>query len=364
MFAYWLLLIALSVGSMLHQGKRGGEPSAVLAAQRPLSSDVPLLIALAAITLMIGFRDRVGGDWNVYKYWFDRLSTGTLVMDLRQSPDEIGYTCLNWLAGQVGGRIWLVNLVCAIPFVVGLSSLCRQQPNPWLALVVATPLFIIVVGMGYTRQATAVGFVLVGLSGLIRGRSYWWFVFWVLVASTFHQSALVLIPLVPLFLLRATAFSFVLLVLALGIGYYVLLPHELERYSIGYIDQVYMAKGAIYRIAPNAITGAMVLGFRRQYVAGDREVEIWRGWALLSIIAFVGFFFVQSTVILDRLSIYILPLQIWAWSRLPTAFGERHEPNIILTMLVIAYSALVLGLWLSFANNSGYWLPYRMYQLA
>jgi hypothetical protein len=32
-------------------------------------------------------------------------------------------------------------------------------------------------------------------------------------------------------------------------------------------------------------------------------------------------------------------------------------------MLVIAYSALVLGLWLSFANNSRYWIPYRIYQL-
>ena len=50
----------------------------------------------------------------------------------------------------------------AVPFTYGLFRICRQQPNPWLALVVATPFLIIVVGMGYTRQAAAMGFLMIG----------------------------------------------------------------------------------------------------------------------------------------------------------------------------------------------------------
>ncbi len=42
----------------------------------------------------------------------------------------------------------------------GLVQFCRKQPLPWLALAVAAPFIIIVVGMGYTRQSVALGFIL------------------------------------------------------------------------------------------------------------------------------------------------------------------------------------------------------------
>jgi hypothetical protein len=361
MVAYWLLLLALAIGSIFNQS----QPSAVTGPPfndgYRIRSDVPLIFALIAITLMIGLRYKVGGDWDAYEHWFAVIPTWPLSTALHEARVEPGYTAVNWLVGQLEWQLWVVNLVCAVPFVVGLASFCRLQPNPWLALAVAAPLFVIVVGMGYTRQATAAGFMLIGLSGLMRGRRYWRFLVWTLIGSLFHQSVLVVIPLVPLFLLRLTPFSILLLIAAAVIGYFVLLPHVLDRYSYGYIKQVYVAKGAIFRIGPNAVTGLLLLGFRKQFEGNFVEVKIWRGFAWLSLLVFAAFFFVRSTVILDRLSVFILPLQIWVWSRLPTAFGERDRPHLLLTTLVIAYSAVVLGLWLGFANHSRYWLPYQLY---
>jgi len=364
MFPYWLLLLMLSAASLFYQ--RRAHPAAVewpVVGSHRIRSDPALILALVAITLMIGFRYRVGGDWKIYQLHFGWLSQWPLSVGLHRAYEEPGYTFVNWLVGQVGGGLWLVNLVCAVPFVVGLATLCRQQPNPWLALVVATPLIIIVIGMGYTRQATALGFLLIGLTGLIAGRSYWWFLAWTLLASLFHQSVLVLIPIVALFLIRVSVVSVLLLVGAAIVSYYVLLPHALERYSHGYINQVYQAKGAIFRIAPNAATALLPLIFRKQFATSGTETRILRGWSYLAVAVFAAFFAIRSTVILDRLSVYIAPLQVWVWSRLPTAFGEKGRPHLFLTALVIAYSAIVLGLWLAFANHARYWLPYQVYPL-
>jgi len=322
MMPYWLLLFVLAMGSIVFHGRNAVEYRGGAAIGNRLGRNLPLLIALAAICLMIGFRYEVGGDWKNYKNTFDMINSWSLPVALKRSPDEFGYTFLNWLVGQSSGQLWVVNLVCAIPFVVGLAGLAKAQPNPWLALVVAAPLFIIVIGMGFTRQATAAGFMLIGLNGLSRGRSYWWFLGWTLAGSLFHQSVLVLIPIVPIFLFRFSAFSVLLIIAALLIGYFVLLPYALERYSVGYINQVYLAKGAIFRIAPNAVAGLMLLGFRKQFAALPIELKIWRGFAYYALLIFVAFFLVPSTVILDRLSIYVLPLQIWVWSRVPTAFDR------------------------------------------
>jgi hypothetical protein len=363
MTMYWVLLLCLSVGSIFYQAQHRMIATGSIMTDNGVRASVPLMSAVIVITLMIGLRYRVGGDWEVYAQHFEMISAYPLPIALKRSPDEFGYTLLNWIVGHVGGELWLVNLVCAMPFVAGLTAICRQQPNPWLALVVAAPLLIIVVGMGFTRQASAMGFMLIGMAELARGRNFWSFALWTVVGSLFHQSVLVLLPMVALILFRGTALSLLLLVAVVFIGYFVLLPHALERYSAGYITAVYQAKGALFRIGPNALAAVILLGFRRQYEGPPIELKIWRGWAILALFIFGAFFYIKSSVILDRLSLYVLPLQIYVFGRLPTAFGVQRRPSLSLTVLVIGYSAMVLFLWLTFANHAQYWVPYRIYPL-
>jgi len=364
LLVYWLLLAALSLGTLIYQRRYRLDGDHNLAIDDQLRNNLGFAAILVAITLLIGFRYRVGGDWNVYKFWFGEIGRLPFRLALKRSPDEWGYTILNWVVARLGVQLWLVNLVCALPFMAGLAALCRDQPNPWLALLVATPLLVIVVGMGYTRQATALGFMLIGLVGISRGRAFWWFVVWTLVGSLFHESVLLFIPVVPLFLLRLSGFSLLLLAAAAAFGYLFVLPHTVEHYSRGYINQVYLAKGAIYRIAPNTITALIPLLFRRRFEGSRTELKIWRGFAYCALLIQIAYFEIASTVILDRISAYVLPLQVWVWSRLPTAFGQNRQPSLAVTALVIGYSALVLGLWLMFATHSRYWIPYRVYPLS
>ena len=85
--------------------------------------------------MLVGLRHEVGGDWfNYENIYLDMV--GAPLSELLERGDP-GYYVLNWMSSQVGGGTYLVNLLSAVLFSVGLVAFCRQQPRPWLALAVA-----------------------------------------------------------------------------------------------------------------------------------------------------------------------------------------------------------------------------------
>jgi hypothetical protein len=360
MFPYWLLFLILAFGALLNSPRAHVTPDGDAVVQPTPRRDLTLLFAAILIVLMIGLRFSVGGDWRVYQANFERIGEHSLSWTIANSPNEPGYTLITWIVTQFGADIWLVNLICAIPFVAGLMALARQQPNPFLALTVAAPLLIIVVGMGYTRQAAALGFLLIAITSLTSGKSFWKFLLWNGTGGLFHFSVLFFVPLTALLLFRGKFLSFLLLIIIALIGYWFVLPHALDRYSIGYIRSVYEAQGAIFRISLSAISGLTLLIFGRRFFASLIESRIWLGWALLSLFSLLMLFFVRSTVIVDRLSVYLLPVQVFVFGRLPWVFGGRQS-QLLWTLVVIAVYAVVLLLWLTFANHAKFWVPYRVF---
>ncbi|MEY4806704.1 MAG: hypothetical protein RLZZ206_1093, partial [Cyanobacteriota bacterium] len=114
------------------------------------------LLALGLfLTLLIGLREQVGGDWVSYLPAIER-SIGLPYAEIFQA-DEPGYGLLNWFGANWGGSIYLVNIICGLVFSIGLMLFCRAQPRPWLALTLAFPYLITVVAMGYSRQGVAIG---------------------------------------------------------------------------------------------------------------------------------------------------------------------------------------------------------------
>jgi len=362
MYPYWLLYLSLAATALFYSRPPQTTPLDLPAGRLESRRDLILISTAVFIILMIGLRYKVGGDWRAYLANSDLIAGRSLSWSIANSPNEPGYTLLNWIVLVIGSDIWLVNLICAIPFVIGLMALARQQPNPYLALTVAAPLLIIVVGMGYTRQAAALGFLLIGITSLTAGKPFWRFLVWSGIGSLFHFSVLFFAPLTALLLLRGRLLSIVSMIFCAGVGYWFVLPSALERYSTGYIRNVYEAQGAIFRVALSALAGLIFLAFARRFSFNPIENKMWRGWALLSLISLSMLFLVRSTVIVDRLSLYLLPIQVVVFSRLPFASGGRQSQSLW-ALLMIAVFACVLFLWLTFANNAIFWIPYRVYPI-
>ena len=187
MWLYWLIFGVAAYMSL--QGFRVQTTASKVKGPWSLS----WMLCFSVLTLAIGLRHEVGGDWGSYLGHIDD-AMGNSIENTSASLTDISYAYITWFGANVWGGIYIVNLSCAILFVWGLVSFCRLQPRPWLALLTAVPYLITVVAMGYTRQGVAIGIALLGLSALTRGRLVY-FLMWIFLAATFHKSVLVLVPL-------------------------------------------------------------------------------------------------------------------------------------------------------------------------
>lgn len=310
------------------------------------------------LVLMIGLRHKVGGDWFVYINHIEMFAN--MPMQEALSQQDPAYGLLNWLAAETGLGIYFTNTVCAVLFSWGLVAFCRVQPRPWLALVVAVPYLVTVVAMGYTRQGTAIGLTMLGLVAL-SNRKILRFVVFVALGATFHKSAVVLVPLAILAGTKGKIWTTLWVGLSTLLLFRLLLQDSVDTLTVNYIDAGYDSAGAAVRVSMNAVPAALFLFYRRRFVMPQSDRTFWT-WMSLGALAFVGWLLVSpSSTAVDRMALYWIPLQLFVWSRLPDALGQRNDQNALWVRAVVLYSATVLFVWLFFAVHAGSWLPYQFY---
>jgi hypothetical protein len=352
LFPYWILFSVYAAGAVQYRPD----------ARRPIQGG-PLLLVVALFTaLMVGFRYQVGGDWLNYLRIFGEISSNDLAATIRMS--DPGYTVLNWLASQLDVGMWFINIICGAIFTWGLARFVREQPNPWLAGVVAVPYLIIVVAMGYTRQAVAMGLILAGLVSLRHRQSIVRFGLYVAVAALFHKSAIIILPLAAFASTRNRLGTLLITALLGFILYYLFVEARIDTMMRNYVTQEYDSSGAGVRIAMNLVPATLLLIFPRRFGLNEFEGRLWRNFALASWAALVILFALNSSTVVDRLALYLIPLQLLVYSRVPYAFSRQQQSALMLTLLVIGYSALVQFIWLTSAVNASYWIPYKFYIFA
>ena len=332
--------------------------SAGLGAARRIAGTTLLALGLF-LTLLIGLREQVGGDWFNYFPYLDR-SIGLPFAEIFQE-EEPGYGLLNWIGANWGGSVYLVNTICGLIFSIGLLLFCRAQPRPWLALTLAFPDLITVVAMGYSRQGVAIGLEMLALLALQRDRLLQ-FLIWIALAATFHRTVLVLLILPASTLSGGLRFSQLIRLLLLAGAAYGLysavIAPDLDYYVQGYIDAEYQSQGALIRVALCLLPALLFLPNRRRFQLTPDTQRIWTLLSLLAVAAAIGLFTVASSTAVDRLALYLIPLQLFVGSRLPDT-RLFSIPPATWNQLLIAFSFAVLIVWLLFAGHSSYWLPYR-----
>ncbi len=330
-------------------------PHAALPASR-LGLAWPVFFVL--LTLMIGFRFEVGGDWNAYLIFVGDLQGESFGAVL--GFGDLGYQILNWLGANVGGGVYFVNMVCSTLFGLGLASFCRNQPRPWLALMVAVPYLVIVVSMGYTRQGVAIGLAMLAITKLhisdIRR-----FLLWITLAALFHKSAVILMPFAIFATSRFRFLTFVGLAIPLALLLALLLQLQLDYFLYNYIEAEYESSGAGLRIAMNAIPAVVFLAFNKRFSIEPHMRIFWLLMAWGALLLIIVLMLSPSSTAVDRVALYWIPLQLFVLSRLPDAIGVPGRRNPFWVTLIVVYSSTVMLAWLFFADTAHAWLPYRFY---
>lgn len=343
MLAYWLLFFAPVLPLLLSSRRTWSVPFTL-----------PIIFLLS---IFIGLRYQVGGDW--YSYYFQFLGASQTDFSTLGFTD-IGYQLLNILfSASIDGYIW-VNFFCALIFSSGLLFFCRKQPLPWLAFLLSIPYLVTVVSLGYTRQSVAIGFLMLGFTYL-QERRLTPFILLLLAGSLFHTTVLFMAilclplfrtnnPFQRLFQLALVSIS----IYAIGQAFF---ASRVERLFLGYIVNEYSSQGAYIRCALNFLPSILVLLFPKSLHLTYSERTIWKTVSILSLLCtLLLFLFPSNSTAIDRIALYFIPVQLAILSRVPYLFARPHTYIIL---LLIAINALILFVWLNFANNAFAWLPYQ-----
>jgi hypothetical protein len=231
-----------------------------------------------------------------------------------------------------------------------------------VALAVAMPYTVLVLGMGYTRQGVALGLVMLGLDALRRQRIAP-FVAWTVVAALFHSSAVIVIPLAALSATRRVGVTAAWVGLVGWLAYDLLLADQFDGFYRNYVEAQYQSEGAFVRLAMNAVPAALLLWRFERFGFTADEGRLWRSLSLVSLVLLALYYLSPSSTAVDRIALYALPLQLVVFSRLPDVLGTPQRSNQDWIALIALYYAAVLFVWLNYAVHAFAWLPYRFYPL-
>ena len=346
MFPYWVIFAYFAGGALLADDTRR---------QRHQVS-IFLAAGVLLITLLVGLRYEIGADWDTYKLLFSYA--GYVGFERAIQIGDPAYQLLSWGVRQIDGELWLVNLICAMVFSWGLLRFAQAQPSPWLAILIAVPYLVIVVAIGYTRQAAAIGILMAGLAAVHGGASTLRFAFYVGVAALFHKTAVIALPLVVFSSERNRLVNILAGGLLIYMFYNSFLADSVDKFVRNYIEAEYSSQGAAIRVAMNLVPAMVYFLFRRRLGFSVRETRIWFFHSVAAVGLLVLLVATPSSTAVDRLAIYIMPLQIAVLSRMPAILGLRLG-----TIFVVAYSLAIQFVWLNFATHAKYWIPYQVYPL-
>ncbi|PLX78006.1 MAG: EpsG family protein [Desulfuromonas sp.] len=311
------------------------------------------LMVGALFVVFIGLRYRVGGDWYSYLNYF-KYSGKFVFPDVIASSDP-GYALLNWLMYRWQWDIYGVNLICGIIFLVGLLVCCRQQTRPWLGFAVAFPYLVVVMAMGYTRQGVALGLFFLAIASMERGQFNRYLLF-IAVAAFFHKTALVMIALGVFLHYKNWKLRAVAVLIAGYVLWDLLLAESQTDLWKNYVEAQMVSQGAKVRVAMNLVPGMLLLCFHKRWKELYPNYQFWMVLAVGSVASMVVVNFASTAV--DRMALYLTPLQVVVFARLPSLLRGQLSPNVVTVGIIVGY-ALVLFVWLNYAIHAKYWLPYQ-----
>lgn len=305
------------------------------------------------LLLFTGLRDEVGTDWTGYlnKFEVDRWRQ----LDEITFLSEPGFFIVNYASNLLGWEIYGVNVVCAFFFLSGVFAFAKTTANPWLAIAIVTPYLVYIISMSGIRQSAALGIGFIALA--------WWpslsvksKIFIILLASTFHTTALFFLV-------------FVVLEREIGLGKKMLVGSALaillfsvqtdvsdsyDKYSGVYFDYNVESKGALFHVALSAFPAVLYLIYYKRIFAAGMANQLVTLCALMAIVA-VPMIQVSSTGV-SRISLYFSFIQMWIYPALIRTFSGARP--IIIGLCVAIILSIFVG-YFQFADHAYTYVPYK-----
>jgi EpsG family len=348
MVIYWLLFAFPALMAVAYPVSAG-------TAQRGTGQGLAMGAFVLFYTLVGGLRHETGGDWETYILIFEYIEYEGLEYALTKTDPLFGL--LNLFSSLIGTSVYLPNAVCCMILGIGVIRAARTTREPWLAIVMAVPYLLIVVGMGYVRQGAAIGMMLIALATIDSGRPFR-ALGWLLVGVGFHVSAVIVFPVFVFALAKRYKFFAISLSGLAAVVFILLLAPRLGTFSIGYLEAEYESSGAGTRLAMGLLPALLLLARLRSFPASGHARAVWIAIAFANLVALAGLILSPSSTAVDRLALYFSTIQLVVFGNLRALLGLGERTGPLVRLLAIGVAGSIQVVWLVFATHAYLWVPY------
>tara|TARA_B100001971_G_C18265772_1_gene592148 strand:+ start:5068 stop:6000 length:933 start_codon:yes stop_codon:yes gene_type:complete len=303
--------------------------------------------------LFIGFRHKVGGDWDIYiQDFYTNIKFFNLLKF--EYHRDYGFELISYFLYKIGLDIYFVNLTCACIFVYCLYQFSKKRENIPFIFAISFPYLITIVAMGYTRQSVAIAFILLSINAIEDNKLFKYFLL-TIFGIIFHKSCVVIVPLIILSYSKFNLKTIILIILLFVVSYTILRP-DLSRIYAGYLHEgiIYHSYGAYYRISINILLCFFWLFFFKRINLSKYENKF-IFFVLFSCIILLFFVDKYSTFV-DRVNIYLSIIQLMI---VPKFFYILPRNKIIINSIILSMYGFMYFIWLNYSPFAHLWIPYN-----
>ena len=320
-----------------------------------------LLLTMAFLFLFMGWRDHIGCDFTGYLNRFESISPYATLGEAIK-PEEAGFQLLITAVRIYGLDYHWLNVFASAIIAAATYYFARHFPRPMALIACLFPVIVLQLSMSGIRQGIAVSLLLVATIQFLKGRKLAT-ALWILAAAEFHTSALIFLPAALLAGSAVSTFRLVVAVAVLTPLSMALMGDQLADYSDQYVDQIYgksSSDGAIYRyvlvLIPFAWFLARMPAMRALYPA---EFEFFKLNAIFCLSLAPAF--AVSSLIVHRLTFYIMPISVLLFTYLHTTVADRDARMLARLAPFALYGAYLVAWALTSRHASLCYHPYRSY---
>lgn len=310
-----------------------------------------ILCTLTFLTVFFtaAIRYNVGNDYQNYIYMFQRINTAEF------TSVEIGFKSLGKLIGNVTTDAqWLFVICSFVTLLFIFLGIVRESPSPVVSLYLLFATMHYAYGLSAVRQYLALSICFFGHKHLVEGNFLSYLVY-VLTASLFHRSALIMLPLYVLLRLRLKVSQYIAIALT---GLLITLFREQVMsliFSIAY--EQYAGSDFLdfhisyYNILQSLLVTVGCIAYYRQMAAGSGNLILMNA----AILSFIVYLTIPGWLgnALSRVMLYLNFYHILTIPKIIACESKKNTRVLYNTLMIVSYFVLFLILMHTNRNGGG-----------
>lgn len=316
-----------------------------------------LFVAGTIFWFFASMRYVIGFDYRFYEGIFVSVSNSSITEILTSEIIEPGYAILNLAVSCLGGDyrafLFVFHLIFTVLVFVWIA---RYSPEPWLSVYLFVTLQYFAFSMNFLRQAFAAA-ILLWTYPFMKSRRFLPCFGIILLAATFHRTALVMLPLCFLLTLGPTRKRYLSALLVTGITYLFMdtmievVLRFLPKYQHYLTERYWQGNSMIYILLPLGCF-LFTIPLLKQPYRNPNDSPILANAMFYSLLIQV---FITKHFILERLSIYVAFFSLTA---LPEAVNAPCRLSRKSRLMILIIGCFVYFLFAASQNFHGVY-PYR-----